>query len=93
MQNSKALTEYRCSCGKLLCKGQLFLSSVEIKCKRCGKIALFQDKLPVNILHLLLVRDGQGIPHKSSHLKTYDEGKIDGFRLYIIDHAGDNLLF
>lgn len=32
------LSEYRCTCGKLLFKGVLFLSAIEIKCKRCGEI-------------------------------------------------------
>lgn len=30
--------EYRCSCGKLLFKGVVFSSNIEIKCKGCGKI-------------------------------------------------------
>lgn len=32
------LPEHRCSCGKLLFKGILMLSQVEIKCRRCGRI-------------------------------------------------------
>jgi hypothetical protein len=35
------LQEYRCSCGKLLFKGFLLLSLVEIKCKRCAKTTVF----------------------------------------------------
>jgi len=30
--------EYRCSCGKLLFKGQDLSGIIEIKCKRCGHI-------------------------------------------------------
>jgi PAS domain S-box-containing protein len=32
------INEYRCDCGKLLFKGLLLDSHLEIKCKRCGKI-------------------------------------------------------
>ena len=32
------LPEYRCVCGKLLFKGKLIFSTVEIKCKRCGEV-------------------------------------------------------
>jgi phage FluMu protein Com len=37
------LKEYRCSCGKLLFKGLLGTSIVEIKCKRCNNISSFGD--------------------------------------------------
>jgi phage FluMu protein Com len=37
------LTEYRCACGKLLFRGLLLLSVVEVKCKRCGTLKLFRD--------------------------------------------------
>lgn len=30
--------EYRCPCGKLLFKGLLIDSTVEIKCKNCGNL-------------------------------------------------------
>ena len=32
------LSEYRCTCGKLLFKGALLFSTVEIKCKRCAVV-------------------------------------------------------
>lgn len=38
------LEEYRCQCGKLLFKGALFLSTIEVKCKRCGTISRFKEK-------------------------------------------------
>lgn len=41
MRNSKALIEYRCQCGKLLCKGFLPIGIVEIKCKRCARLSTF----------------------------------------------------
>lgn len=37
------LTEYRCACGKLLFRGLLLLSVVEVKCKRCGRIGVFRE--------------------------------------------------
>jgi len=43
-QKIKMLNEYRCDCGKLLFRGILSFSVIEIKCKRCGKIHLFYDK-------------------------------------------------
>lgn len=33
-----SLPEYRCTCGKLLFKGMLQFSTIEIKCKRCGAL-------------------------------------------------------
>ena len=35
------LLEYRCECHRLLFKGALLTSRVQIKCKRCGKISTF----------------------------------------------------
>ena len=35
------LNEYRCNCGKLLFKGDLKKCRVEIKCKRCSQIKVF----------------------------------------------------
>jgi hypothetical protein len=32
------LNEHRCSCGRLLFKGALKDCTIEIKCRRCGKI-------------------------------------------------------
>ncbi|MBI5456881.1 response regulator [Candidatus Kaiserbacteria bacterium] len=32
------LPEFRCVCGKLLFKGTLHFSTIEVKCKRCGEI-------------------------------------------------------
>ncbi len=41
---SNQLIEYRCSCNKLLLKGSLLFSTVELKCNRCGSINTFQSK-------------------------------------------------
>lgn len=38
--SSFILIEHRCSCGKLLFKGLLLSSAVEIKCRHCNKITL-----------------------------------------------------
>lgn len=35
---SGELPEYRCTCGKLLFKGVLLFSTIEIKCKRCHEV-------------------------------------------------------
>lgn len=37
------LAEYRCRCGRLLFKGMLYLSIIELKCKKCGTITLFYE--------------------------------------------------
>lgn len=37
-----SLREYRCDCGRLLFRGLLFVSFIEIKCKRCSAIAEFK---------------------------------------------------
>lgn len=46
MRNSNNLNnikEYRCTCGKLLCKGLLVIGAIEIKCKRCGSLKRFDE--------------------------------------------------
>lgn len=35
---TRPMREYRCGCGKLLFKGAILLSTVEVKCPRCGSI-------------------------------------------------------
>ena len=34
--------DYRCSCGKLLFRGMIFRSCVEVKCPRCNKLNFFE---------------------------------------------------
>jgi len=36
------LREYRCRCGRLLFRGLLLVSVVEIKCKKCGSVCVFR---------------------------------------------------
>ncbi|MFA5750825.1 MAG: hypothetical protein WCX79_03530 [Candidatus Paceibacterota bacterium] len=43
--NDKKIKEYRCSCGKLLFKGYLFIGTVEIKCRHCREIAYFLGRI------------------------------------------------
>lgn len=44
MDNSY-LKEYRCVCGKLLFKGSLISAVIEIKCRRCEKVNVFEENL------------------------------------------------
>jgi nitrogen-specific signal transduction histidine kinase len=37
------LNEYRCTCGRLLFKGLLLVGTVEVKCKKCGRITSFEN--------------------------------------------------
>lgn len=38
------LTDHRCSCGRLLFKGELRTAWIEIKCRRCGELAHFSPR-------------------------------------------------
>ncbi len=52
------LREYRCDCGKLLFKGSLLISVVEVKCKRCGEVSTFRGKKKnENLFNSLLIRE------------------------------------
>ncbi len=53
------LIEYRCACGKLLFKGLMLVSVVEIKCKRCGAVRIFRDDMK-GIRSFMLIVDGRG---------------------------------
>lgn len=92
MRVVKELTEYRCQCGKLLCKGSLFLSEVEIKCKRCGKLTKFVQQLPQHIPHIFLVRDGEELPDNLTQAKIYCGLKVADFRIYTFNKTNENLL-
>lgn len=37
--------EYRCDCGKLLFKSPHFTGYIEIKCRRCGQIKVFEQQI------------------------------------------------
>lgn len=53
------LIEYRCACGKLLFKGFMLVSVVEVKCKRCGKTKTFKDNMQ-GVRSFMLIVDGGG---------------------------------
>lgn len=55
----RSLIEYRCACGKLLFKGLMLVSVVEIKCKRCGETRTFRDNMQ-GIRSFMLIVDGGG---------------------------------
>lgn len=52
------LKEYRCACGKLLFRGLMHISTVEVKCKRCGKTRVFRDDARGARSFMLVVDDG-----------------------------------
>lgn len=53
--------DYRCEgCEKLLFKGVLLNSEVEVKCKRCGQMNVFQGELTNNQLCL----NAKDCPHR-----------------------------
>lgn len=43
--------EYRCNCGKLLFKSPGFSGCVEVKCRRCGRIKVFEKSALQNYTH------------------------------------------
>lgn len=60
--NTSFLNEHRCQCGKLLLKGIFFDGTLEIKCRRCGKINKIGTlKLTDDAKHYLLIINEQGI--------------------------------
>lgn len=56
-----SLSEYRCHCGKLLFKGTIILSTIEVKCKRCGSTETFNYKEHTAPISLTVTLDGGGI--------------------------------
>jgi hypothetical protein len=61
MENSN-LEDYRCICGKLLFKGVVLVSLVEIKCKRCSRVTSFGNLLGDQLLFCFLILvDGKGV--------------------------------
>lgn len=73
------LHSYRCTCGKLLFKGLLLDSTIQIKCKKCGKLMSFQGvadaTLPESPYALMLDSHG-GIVSASSNIQ-----KLFGYTL------------
>lgn len=58
--NTSFLKEYRCNCGKLLFKGLLVISVVEVKCKRCGNMGIFDDQEKGAPVSFAVAIDGNG---------------------------------
>lgn len=58
--SSPHLIEYRCNCGKLLFKGLIYISTVEIKCKRCGVTRVFRGSSCESTHSFMLVVDNGG---------------------------------
>lgn len=56
-----SLSEYRCHCGKLLFKGAIILSTIEVKCKRCGGTEIFNHKEPTAPISFTVTLDSGGI--------------------------------
>lgn len=60
--DAKILTEYRCQqCNKLLCKGVLTGKEniLEVKCKNCGMVCLFQGQDAQIVMHRsMLIKQG-----------------------------------
>lgn len=55
-----SLSEYRCHCGKLLFKGTIILSTIEVKCKRCGSTETFDYKERTEPISFTVTLDGGG---------------------------------
>lgn len=56
-----SFSEYRCRCGKLLFKGTIILSTIEVKCKRCGSTETFHYEEPTAPVSFTVTLDGGGI--------------------------------
>lgn len=56
-----SFSEYRCRCGKLLFKGTIILSTIEIKCKRCGSTETFNHEERTAPVSLTITLDGGGM--------------------------------
>lgn len=56
-----SFSEYRCRCGKLLFKGIIILSTIEVKCKRCGNTETFSHEERTAPVSFTVTLDGGGI--------------------------------
>ncbi len=66
------LKEYRCTeCTKLLCKGVLIGSEIEIKCKGCGALVRFVGESPDALM--CYIKD---CPGRVTHEKHVDQQTI-----------------
>lgn len=61
LMQATLLAEYRCTCGKLLFKGVVRTTRIQIKCKRCGALSAFGPSEPEpasNRYGVLVAKDG-----------------------------------
>lgn len=84
------LKEQRCECGKLLLKGIFFHATLEIKCKKCGKInKIGSIKELENDRAFLLVFNGKGFIINASeaacHILEYSHDELVGKHFSEID--------
>ncbi len=63
----KNLKEYRCVCGKLLFKGTLLFSVIEVKCKRCGMLKIFGEKEVDKLTSFILLINEKGMVENVCH--------------------------
>jgi PAS domain S-box-containing protein len=81
-ENNDNLRTYRCICGKLLFKGLLLSSTIQIKCKKCGELISFQglSDQPTREDKYALMTDKQGrVISASSNIRRLLGYELDEF--------------
>jgi hypothetical protein len=85
------LKEYRCECGKLLFKGCLLISLVEVKCKSCGRLMLFRGVREESVAQpdrYVLMLDKQAnimdASFNAQYLLGYDQAELFGQSLSVL---------
>lgn len=90
-QEKDTLYSYRCDCGRMLFKGFLLDSTVQIKCKRCGKLMAFQglkeQVLPDVKFGMMFNRHGYLVSASSNIQKLFGHALSD----LLAKHYGDLL--
>lgn len=86
------LNEHRCKCGKLLLKGVFFDATLEIKCRRCGKInKIGRIQLINDDTHYLMIINDQGeitnISDSACRILGYISDELVGKHFTEIDPA------
>jgi phage FluMu protein Com len=90
------LTEYRCTCGKMLFKGVLLSSWVEIKCKRCSSLLVFGVESSFEEIEqysVLVDEEGKIVEVSPAALTTlsYSREEIVGMPIVEFDKNADQL--
>lgn len=85
------LKEYRCQCGKLLFKGYLLMSLVEVKCKSCGRLRSFhgiqEESATQPDRYVLMLDKNANIMNASfnaQYLVGYDQPELLGKSLSVL---------